>query len=93
METTSKKNAKGTEIRIDKEELKSAIDDAEIGAMKGVILIACGTDGLLLKAKCANDTLLKAMTYVAQHDTPFLVLMMRAIENILIERVKEGDEA
>ena len=82
METTSKKNAEGTEMWIDREELKSVIDNTEIGAMNGVILIACGTNGLLLKAKGADDTLLKAMTYVAQHDTPFLVLMMRTIESI-----------
>lgn len=93
METTSKKNAEGTEMWIDREEIKSVVDNTEIGAMKGVILIACGTNGLILKAKGTNDTLLKALTYVAQHDTPFLVLMMRAIENIKAKLAKEGGEA
>ena len=93
METTSKKNAEGTEMWIDREEIKSVVDSTEIGAMKGVILIACGTNGLLLKAKGTNDTLLKAMTYVAQHDKSFLVLMVRAIENIKAKLAKEGGEA
>ncbi len=93
MKTTSKKNAEGTEMWIDKEEIKSVVDNTEIGAMTGVILIACGTNGLLLKAKGTNDTLLKAMTYVAQHDKSFLVLMVRALKNITAKLVKEGGEA
>ena len=93
METTSKKNAEGTEMWIDREELKSVIDDTSIGTMTGAIIMTCDTDGVLFKIKGTDDALLKALTHVAQHDMPFLVLMMRAIENIKAELEKEGGEA
>lgn len=93
METTSKKNAEGTEMWIDREELKSVIDDTSIGTMTGAIIMTCDTDGVLFKIKGTHGTLLKALTRVAQHEMPFLVLMMRAIENITAELVKEGGEA
>lgn len=93
METTSKKNAEGTEMWIDREELKSVIDNTSIGTMTGAIIMTCDTDGVLFKIKGSDDALLKALTHVAQHDTPFLVLMVRAIKNITAKLVEEGGEA
>ncbi|MCR5066268.1 MAG: hypothetical protein K6A67_10965, partial [Bacteroidales bacterium] len=66
MKTTSKKNAEGTGVGIDKEELKSVMDNTSIGTMTGTILMICGTDGVVLRAKGEKATLVKAVTLVVK---------------------------
>lgn len=93
METTSKKIAEGTEMWIDREELKSAIDNAGIGTMTGAMIVTCGTDGVVFMAKGEKATLAKAVTFLAKRDMPFRAILMNALENILVEPAKEGGEA
>lgn len=93
METTSKKNAEGTEMWIDREELKSVFDNASIGTMTGAFIVTCGTDGIVFKAKGEKATLVNAVTFLTKRDMSFRAILMNALENILLEQVKERGEA
>lgn len=89
METTSKKNAERTEVEIDREKLKSVIDDASIGTMTGALIMTCDTNGVLFWVKGEKATLVKAVTFLAKRDMPIRAILMNALENILLERVEE----